>query len=65
MCVYCMLSCSVVSDSVTLWTVAGWAPLFMGLFRQEYWSGLSFLPPGHLPDSGIKPISLVSPALLG
>ena len=31
--------------------------------RQEYWSGLSFLTPGDLPDPGIKPESLVSPAL--
>ena len=33
--------------------------------RQEYWSGLPFPPPGHLPDPGIKPASLVSPALAG
>ena len=30
----------VVSDSVTLWTVAQQAPLSMGFSRQEYWSGL-------------------------
>ena len=40
-----MLSHSVVSDSVTPWTVAHQAPLFMGLSRQESWSGLSFPPP--------------------
>ena len=33
-----------------------WAPLSMGLSRQEYWSGLAFSPPGHLPDPGIEPI---------
>ena len=33
-------SCSVVSDSATLWTVACQAPLSMGYFRYEYWSGL-------------------------
>jgi len=27
----------------------------MGLFRQEYWSGLPFPSPGDLPDPGIKP----------
>ena len=27
----------------------------MGFPRQEYWSGLSFPPPGDLPDPGIKP----------
>ena len=38
------------------------APLSMGFFRQEHWSGLASSPPGHLPDSGIKPTSLTSPA---
>ena len=42
-----------------LWTVACQAPLSMGYFRQEYWSGL-LCPPGDLPDLGIKP---GSPAL--
>ena len=34
-------------------TVAHQAPLFMGLPRQEYWSGLPFPPPGqqHLRKS--------------
>ena len=36
------------------------APLSMGFFRQEYWSGLPFPSPGDLPDPGIKP---GSPAL--
>ena len=27
----------------------------MGLFRQEYWGGLPFPPPGDLPDPGIEP----------
>ena len=34
-----MLSCSVVSDSATPWTVAHQVPLFMGFSRQEYRSG--------------------------
>ena len=29
----------------------------MGLFRQEYWSGLPFPSPGDLPDPGIEPRS--------
>ena len=33
--------------------------------RQEYWSGLPFPSPGHLPESGIKPMSRMSPALAG
>ena len=34
-----------------LWTVASQGPLSMELFRQEYWSGLPFPPPGDLPNS--------------
>ena len=48
---------------MTLWTVACQAPPSRGFFRQEYWSGLSFHPPGDLPDSGIEPASFVSSAL--
>ena len=51
------------SDSfVNSWTIAHQAPLFMGLPRQEYWSGLPFPSPGDLPDPRIKPSS---PALAG
>ena len=32
---------------------------------QEYWNGLSCPPPGDLPDPGIEPMSLISPALAG
>ena len=39
--------------------------LSMGFSRQEYWSGLPCLSPGHLPNPGIKPASLTSPALSG
>ena len=46
-----------------LWTAACQPPLSMGFSRQEYWSGLLCLPPGGLPDPGIKPQSLGSPAL--
>ena len=48
---------------VTLWTVAHQAPLSVGFFRQEYWSGLPFPSPGDLPDPGTEPGSLTSPAL--
>ena len=48
---------------VTLWTVACQAPPSTGFSRQEYWSGLPCPPPGDLPDPGIKPMSLTSPAL--
>ena len=43
--------------------VAHKAPLSMGFFRQEYWSGFPSPPQGDLPDSRIKPVSLTSPAL--
>ena len=54
---------SCVQFFVTPWTVACQAPLSMGFSRQEYWSGLPCLPPGDLPNPGIKPESLMSPAL--
>ena len=44
------VSRSVVSDSATLWTVAGQVPLSMGFPRQEYWSGLPDPSPGDLPN---------------
>ena len=47
----------------TRWTVAHQAPLSMEFSRQEYWSGLPFPPPGHLPDPGTEPMSLMSLAL--
>ena len=49
----------------TLWTVAHQAPLSVEFPRQESWSGLLLLPPGDLPDTGIKASSFVSPALAG
>jgi len=41
------------------------APLSMGFSRLEYWSGLPCPPPGDLPNPGMEPPSLVSPALVG
>ena len=43
----------------TLWTVAHQAPLALEFPRQEYWNGLPFPSPGHLPNLGIKPLSIV------
>ena len=59
----CVLGCSVVSDSVTPWTVAHQTSLSMGFSRQEYWSELPFPTPGDLPNPEMEPVSLVSPAL--
>ena len=44
---------------VTPWNVACLTPLSMGFSRQEYWRGLPFPPPSHLPDPGIEPVSPV------
>ena len=49
----------------TPWTVARQAPPSMGFSRQDSWSGLPFPSPGDLPDPGIEPTALASPALAG
>ena len=59
-CVCVCVSHSVVSDSVTPWTVTHQVPLSVEFSRQEYWSGLPFSSPGDLPNPEIEP---VSPAL--
>ena len=62
MCAKSLQSCPTLA---TLWTVAHQAPLSMEFSRQGYWSGLPLPPPGDLPDPGIQPESLLSPALAG
>ena len=57
---HCELVC--VRLSATPWTVARQAPLSVGFSGQEYWSGLPFLSPEDLPNSGIEP---TSPVLAG
>ena len=47
----------------TPWAVAHQAPLSVGFSKQEYWSGLPHPPPGDLPNPGVEPASLMSPAL--
>ena len=49
----------------TPWTAAHQALLSREFSRQEYWSGMPFLPPGDLPEPVIKPMSLMSLALAG
>ena len=62
----CMLSrFSCIQLFETLWTVAPQVPLSLGFSGQEYWSGLPCPSPGDLPEPGIKPESLRSPALAG
>ena len=58
-----LLSC--VRLFATPWTVAHQAPLSMGFSRQRYWSGISFPSPGDLPNPGMEPACLKSPALAG
>ena len=60
-----MLSLSCVRLFETPWTVAHQFPLPMGFPRQEYWGVLPFPPPGDLPNPGIEPVSLTSPAFAG
>ena len=62
----CVLShFSSVKLSMTLWSIAHQAPLFMGFSMQEHWKGLPFPSPGYLPKPGIKPTSLMAPGLAG
>ena len=49
----------------TTWTAACQAPMGMGFPRQENWHGLPFPSPGHLPNTGVKSMSLVYPASVG
>ena len=53
------------SDSLRPHGLAYQASQFMEFSRQEYWSGLPFPSPWDLPDPGIQPMSLKSPALTG
>ena len=59
----CVLSYSVVSDSVTPWIVARKSPLTMEFSRQEHWSGGPLPSPRDLPNPGTEPKSPASPAL--
>ena len=61
LCTKLLPSCRTLSNPMDC--VAHQAPLSMGFSKQEYWSGLPCPPPGDLPNPGIKPESLTSPAL--
>ena len=69
-CVCCVLNRSVVSDFLQLHGLQPARLLcscnFIGentLLAKFYWSGLPFPSPRDLPNPGIEPVSLVSPAL--
>ena len=61
-CTHAQLPCCIQLFAI-LCMVALQAPLSMGFSRQEYWSGLPFPFPGNLPNPGIEPAFLMSPAL--
>ena len=67
MCVYVCVCCcfSPIRLFVTPWTVVCQAPLSLEFSRKEYWSGLPCPSPGDLPNPGMEPTSLMSPALAG
>ena len=59
----CVFSC--VQLFLIPWIIVHQAPMSMDFSRQEYWSGLPFSTPRDLPDPGVEPASLMSPALKG
>ena len=62
-CVCCVFSHSRLCDPMD-YSLPGSSRL-LEFARQKFWSGLSFPTPGDLPNPGIKPLSLASPALAG
>ena len=60
-CFYCLVAKLCLTLAMP-WTIVFQAPLSVGFFRQEYWSGLPFPSPGDLPDPRIK---FMSPELAG
>ena len=51
---YCCLATKSCLTLCNLWDCSLQAPLSMRFSRQEYQSGLSFPPPGNLPDPGTE-----------
>ena len=60
-----LYGCSVMSDSLWPCGLEPTREFSVEFYRKKYWSSLPFPPPGDLPDTGIEPESLVSPALTG
>ena len=63
----CVCVCVVTQLCLTLYDPMDCSPpgSLSTAFSRQYWSGLPFPPPGDLPDLGIKPASLLLPALAG
>ena len=63
-----MLSRSVTQSCLTLCNCMDCSPpgsSVLGIFQERILECIAFPPPGHLPDPGIKPVSLASPELAG
>ena len=60
-----MLSRSVTSDSLLPVDYSPPSSSIHGVFKARILEWLPFLTPGDLPDPGIEPVSLVSPASEG
>ena len=58
-----MRACSVESDSLRLHGMYPPGSSLHGISQARIWNELPFPSPGDLPDPGIKPASLASPAL--
>ena len=63
-CVYAklLLSCPTLCDPMDC-SLPG--SFVHGVLQARIWSGLPCPPPGNLPNQGIEPVSLMSPALAG
>ena len=62
LCAKLLQSCLTLSDP---WALAPQASLSVKFSKQNHWSGLLRPSPGDLPHPGIKPASLIAPALAG
>ena len=49
----------------TLWAIAHQAPMFMGILQERILEWVAMPSSEALPNPGIKPVSLTSPALAG
>ena len=65
-CVYvCVCVCVLSPFSCDRLWYPMWGSAIHGIFQQEYWSEFPCPSPGDLPNQGIEPASLTSPALAG
>ena len=65
MCIVCVCACSVAFESSQSLNCSPPGSSVHGISQARILEQVAFPPPGVLPDPGIKPASLVSPALTG